>query len=138
MKRLPLFLLIAACATLSACSNIDYIYFHKIEVVNNTESVITMHADTMLLTVNPGETAMSDFDFGDQFLWGWKSSFDIADSTITLHFNVNYMSLHSYFTENEYETRHYINTFEIDDDWVRRLWTKVQNTTEDDLEYGNF
>lgn len=129
MKTLIKFLLIGISAALASCDDtIDYIYYHKVVVVNNTESVVVFNADTMSLTVAPHESAESDFDFGDKFLWGYHaSSITVADSLIDIPYENQYTDLRGFFTEVEYDTRKYTNTFEVDDEWVRRLWRSIHN-----------
>lgn len=131
MKILKLFLLIGSSLLITSCDedHIDYIDTHKICVVNNTLSTIKIYADTIYLSVLPNDSIESDFDFGDSFFWGNKSGFVIADSTIQLPYSVVYMELQDFFMEEEIGKYQYINTFIIDDEWLYKLWRRI-NTND--------
>ena len=133
MKILIRFLLIGiSLCGISACQEetVDPIYYNKIKVVNNTDNSIKLYAaDTLWLEVSSHETIYSDFEFGEKFLWGSNHGLIVADSVISIPYENNYMSLQDFYTEEEYESRKYINTFIIDDEWICNLWRYI-NTND--------
>ena len=126
MKTLTLFLLIGSLQPflVSSCGegDIDYVYFHRIRLINDTKSTVCLNADTLTLCAAPNSSADSDFRFGDKFLWGSNCSVTVGDSVIGIPYETNYMGLRGFYTEEEYDTRKFTNTFRIDDEWVERLW----------------
>ena len=133
MKILIRFLLIGiSLCGISACQEetTDPIFYNKIKVINNTDNNIKLYAaDTLWLKVSPHEATCSDFEFGEKFFWGSNHGLIVADSVISLPYENNYMSLQDFYTEEEYESRKYINTFIIDDEWICNLWRYI-NTND--------
>lgn len=130
MRTLIKFLLVGVSVALASCGEdtIDYMHYHKVVVVNNTESTIVFNADAMSLSVAPKTSAESDFEFGDKFLWGYYiSNITVADTVVKTPSSVQYMDLQGFFTEVEYDEHKYTDTFEIDDEWVRKLWRQIHN-----------